>query len=90
MADGAVRGGVPESLRQGPVAQRGLKAYFRFYNDLRPHQALHYRTPAEVFYRETVEEKEELNERKDSPEQGIELLAGEPGTSLNSALFLSN
>ena len=31
-------------------AQRGLADYFRFYNGLRPHQALGYRTPAEVFY----------------------------------------
>jgi putative transposase len=28
----------------------GLTAYFRFYNYERPHQALGYRTPAEVFY----------------------------------------
>ena len=31
-------------------AQRGLEDYFRFYNGLRPHQALGYRTPAEVFH----------------------------------------
>ena len=30
-------------------AQRGLEDYFRFYNGLRPHQALGHRTPAEVF-----------------------------------------
>ena len=30
-------------------AQRGLEDYLRFYNGLRPHQALGYRTPAEVF-----------------------------------------
>ena len=30
-------------------ARRELGAYFRFYNDQRPHQALAYRTPAEVF-----------------------------------------
>ena len=29
-------------------AQRGLADYFRFYNGLRPHLALGYRTPAEV------------------------------------------
>ena len=28
----------------------GLKKYFRFYNYKRPHQALGYRTPAEVFH----------------------------------------
>ena len=31
-------------------AQRGLEDYFRFYNGIRPHQALGYRTPAEVFH----------------------------------------
>ena len=31
-------------------ARRELSAYFRFYNDQRPHQALGYRTPAEVFH----------------------------------------
>jgi len=30
-------------------ARQGLKAYFRFYNEQRPHQALDYRTPAEVY-----------------------------------------
>ncbi len=29
---------------------KGLTEYFRFYNHERPHQALNYRTPAEVFY----------------------------------------
>jgi putative transposase len=29
--------------------QAGLKVYFPFYNDERPHQALDYRTPAEVY-----------------------------------------
>lgn len=34
-----------------PVEARyGLKAYFRFYNEQRPHQALDYRTPAEVYF----------------------------------------
>lgn len=28
--------------------EAGLTAYFRFYNEVRPHQALDYRTPAEV------------------------------------------
>ena len=31
-------------------ARRELGAYFRFYNDQRPHQALGYRTPAEVYH----------------------------------------
>jgi putative transposase len=31
-----------------PELERGLTAYFRFYNRERPHQSLGYRTPAEV------------------------------------------
>jgi putative transposase len=31
-----------------PDLERGLAAYFRFYNTERPHQSLDYRTPAEV------------------------------------------
>ena len=34
--------------------RRELGEYFRFYNNRRPHQALCYRTPAEVFYGEPV------------------------------------
>jgi putative transposase len=30
-------------------ARQGLGAYFLFYNEIRPHQALGYRTPAEVY-----------------------------------------
>ena len=32
-----------------PDLERGLAAYFRFYNHERPHQSLGYRTPAEVY-----------------------------------------
>lgn len=32
-------------------AQRGLTAYFRFYNTERRHQALGYRTPAEIYFK---------------------------------------
>jgi Transposase and inactivated derivatives len=32
-----------------PELERGLAAYFRFYNDGRLHQSLGYRTPAEVY-----------------------------------------
>ena len=32
-----------------PAARAGLADYFAFYNHERPHQALAYRTPAEVY-----------------------------------------
>ena len=70
-------------------AQRGLEDYFRFYNDLRPHQALGYQTPAEVFRGEQGVVEEESNGMRYSAGTGAELLAGAPGLSLNSALILS-
>ena len=70
-------------------AQRGLEDYFRFYNGLRPHQALGYRTPSEVFHGEQEAVAEESNRRRCSPGQETQSLAGAPGVSLNSALILS-
>jgi len=32
-----------------PEARQGIGAYFRFYNEERPHQSLGYKTPAEVY-----------------------------------------
>ena len=70
-------------------AQRGLEDYFRFYNGLRPHQALGYQTPAEVFHGDQGVMEGESNGRRCSPGEGIESLAGEPGLSLNPGLILS-
>ena len=71
-------------------AQRGLEDYFRFYNGLRPHQALGYRTPAEVFHGEQGTGEGDSDERRGSLQEGTKSMAGEPGFSLNSALILSN
>ena len=70
-------------------AQRGLEDYFRFYNGLRPHQALGYRTPAKMFYGDRDVVEGYSNGRRGSPEQGTQSLAGGPEFSLNSALTLS-
>ena len=52
----------------GLEARNGLREYFRFYNHRRPHQALGYRTPAEVFHGGPVEE--DLKERR-CPDQPV-------------------
>ena len=59
-----------KAYANGLEARRGLREYFRFYNHRRPHQALGYRTPAEVFCDEPVDEDEELQERR-CPDQPV-------------------
>ena len=51
-------------------ARRELGAYFRFYNNLRPHQALGYQTPAEVFHGEQDVRSEDSKDRRCAPEKG--------------------
>ena len=50
-------------------ARRELGAYLRFYNNQRPHQALGYRTPAEVFHQVRNAPAEESKVTEDPPEQ---------------------
>ena len=72
-------------------AKKELGAYFRFYNDQRPHQALGYRTPAEVFHQMTdVGEEGAVQVRKSPIDQMLVSLAGAAGLSLNSTSILSN
>ena len=61
-------------------ARRELGAYFRFYNDQRPHQALGYRTPAEVYHQAITVQGEASKERRCSPEPARVSLAGAAGT----------
>ena len=78
-----------KAYADGHEARRGPEDYFLFYYHLRPHQALGYRTPAEVFHGERGVGEEERDERGCSLGTGAERLAGAPGFSLNSALILS-
>jgi len=48
-------------------ARAGINDYFRFYSTPRPHQALGYRTPAEVFKGDSAPSNEPPTERKWSP-----------------------
>ena len=70
-------------------ARRELGAYFRFYNNQRPHQTLGYRTPAEVFHQVRNAPAEESKVTEDPPEQVLVSLAGAAGLSLNSTSILS-
>ena len=56
-----------KAYTDGRQAKTGLEAYFHFYNTQRPHQALGYRTPAEVFNGDSVQPSEEWSERRCSP-----------------------
>ena len=71
-------------------ARRELGAYFRFYNDQRPHQALGYRTPGEVFSEGQAPQNEESTVGRWSPEADVVCYAGAAGPSLNSTSILSN
>ena len=70
-------------------ARRELGAYFRFYNDQRPHQALGYRTPAEVYHHAMNAPRKASEERRCSPEPARVSLAGAAGHSHNSTSILS-
>ena len=71
-------------------ARKELGAYFRFYNDRRPHQALDYRTPAEVFHDARNATGDGSNVTESSPERVLVSLAGAAGLSPNSTSVLSN
>ena len=71
-------------------ARREPGAYFRFYNDQRPHQALGYRTPAEVFHQARYIPGEESKMTEDPPDRALVSSDGAAGLSLNSTSILSN
>ena len=55
-----------KAYTDGRQAKADLAAYFRFYNTQRPHQALGYRTPVEVFNGDLVQSSEHTAERGDT------------------------
>ena len=71
-------------------ARRELGAYLRFYNDQRPHQALAYRTPDEVFHQARNATGDSSKVTEGPPERVLASLPGSAGLSLNSTPVLSN
>ena len=65
----------------------GINAYLEFYNQQRPHQALGYRTPAEV-YQDDQEAKEVATQEEGLPSEVV-TPSPRAGDSLNLALRLS-
>ena len=87
----SVTGNAQDLRRLCDTQAKGIQAaYFRFYNDQRPHQALGYRTPGEVFSEGWAPQDEESTVGRWSPEADVVSYAGAAGPSLNSALILSN
>ncbi len=68
-------------------ARTGIDAYLEFYNRQRPHQALGYRTPAEV-YQNGQEQKKVAAPEAGLPSDVVKLSVG-VGDSLKLALGLS-
>ena len=71
-------------------ARSEVGAYFRFYNDQRPHRALGYRTPTKVFLGAMNAPGEESKDRRSSPERVMVSLPGASGLSLESLSIRSN
>ena len=76
-----------KAYSSGREAKAGLDAYFYFYNNQRPHQALGYRTPAEVH---TESSGEPSKEGEWTPNGVSADLGNTAGLSLNFAPNLSN
>ena len=74
----------------GREAKAGLDAYFHFYNYQRPHQALDYRTPAEVSYGDLALTDERSINGKWTPSRALADLGKTAGLSLSFAPNLSN
>ncbi len=74
----------------GAIAMRVLGAYFRFYDNQRPRQALGYRIPAELFQINRTAPEKKSKERMCSIRPTLVSCAEATGSSLSSAPILSN
>ena len=74
----------------GREAKAGLDACFHFYNNQRPHQALGYRTPAEVFNGDLAPSDERSINGELTPGRALADPGKTAGLSLDFAPTLSN
>jgi len=75
------------AYQNGPEARRGIGAYLDFYNQERPHQAVGYQTPGEVFGE--APQSTWLQDQDVVLPSGIETFPQVAADSLNFALSLS-
>ena len=76
-----------KAYQNGSEARAGVGAYLEFYNQERPHQALGYRTPEEVF-QEGLQNRC-LQEQTGALPSGVDAFPRVAADSLNLALSLS-
>ena len=79
-----------KAYTDGMQANIGLKSYFHFYNNQRPHQALGYRTPAEVIDCESPAPNDQSAERRRPSIKPAEHPGKPAGFSPNVPLNLSS
>ena len=79
-----------KAYSNGREAKAGLDCYFSFYNTKRPHQALGYRTPAEVFNGDLGPSDEPSINGRWTPGRASSDLGKTAGLSLSFASSLSN
>lgn len=76
-----------KAYQNGSEARAGIGAYLEFYNRERPHQALGYQTPAEVF--QEKQQRKWLQEQQGVLPSGVDAFPQVAADSLNLALSLS-
>jgi len=79
-----------KAYSSGREAKAGLDAYFRFYNTERPHQALDYRTAANVFNEDSAPSEDQSIDRNWSSSRALVTLGNPAGLSLNFMPNLSH
>ena len=78
-----------KAYQNGAEARLGIGAYLDFYNRERPHQALGYRTPSQVFNGDKVPLREQPTNGRREPSRALVNIGNTAGLSRKIALILS-